>query len=96
MDLKDKRVLVVGLGQTGIAVSHFCVERGAKVIVTDAKGEDTLGDRIAKLPKSVSLELGGHQLSAPLRRARRRDHRQLLPEALGHRPGDPPTPPTAL
>jgi len=60
MDLSGKRVVVVGLAQTGIAVAHFCHRRGAEVIVTDAKSEAALADRVAQLGGVARLELGGH------------------------------------
>jgi len=37
MDLAGKRVLVIGLGKTGLATVRFLLERGAKVGVTDEK-----------------------------------------------------------
>ena len=37
MDLKDKRVLVVGLGKSGVASALFLKARGARVTVSDAK-----------------------------------------------------------
>lgn len=39
---KDKRVLVVGFGITGIAVAKYMTKKGAKVIVTDTKKESEL------------------------------------------------------
>ena len=63
MDLAGKRVLVVGLAQTGIAVARFLARRGARVIVNDGKPEAELGERIAALRAAageVELVLGGH------------------------------------
>lgn len=37
MDLAGKRVLVIGLGKTGLATVRFLLERGAKAVVTDEK-----------------------------------------------------------
>lgn len=37
MDLAGKRVLVIGLGKTGLATVRFLAERGAKIVVTDEK-----------------------------------------------------------
>lgn len=64
MDLRDKRVTVVGLALTGVAVAKFCASRGARVTVTDAKRADQLADRIAELGGCATLELGGHVLSS--------------------------------
>lgn len=63
MDLAGKRVLVVGLGRSGLAVAHLAIQRGALVTVTDKRGEDALKANVAALPPSVKLELGGHQQS---------------------------------
>jgi UDP-N-acetylmuramoylalanine--D-glutamate ligase len=61
IDLKETRVLVVGLARTGIATSLFCAERGAVVTATDSRTASELGDSVAKLRKAgVQLELGGH------------------------------------
>ena len=42
MDLKGKRVLVVGLGRSGVASALFLKARGARVTVSDSKAEDEL------------------------------------------------------
>ena len=60
MDLTGKHVVVVGLAQTGIAVAKFCVRRGARVTVTDAKPAAELAERIQLLDGvTVAWELGG-------------------------------------
>ena len=60
MDLAGKRVVVVGLAQTGIAVARFCARRGARVIVTDGKLATQLGPQMAQLADvAVTWELGG-------------------------------------
>ena len=62
IELRNKRVLVVGLARTGVATALFCVERGARVRATDTRTEKDLGDAIAPLQKTgVALELGGHR-----------------------------------
>ncbi len=60
VDLRGKRVVVVGLAQTGIAVARFCHRRGATVVMTDGKPAEQLGDRMAQLAEvPVVWELGG-------------------------------------
>jgi len=62
IELRGKRVLVVGLARTGVATSLFCAARGAVVTATDARTENEIGAEIAKLREAgVALELGGHQ-----------------------------------
>jgi UDP-N-acetylmuramoylalanine--D-glutamate ligase len=61
-ELRDKRVLVVGLARTGAATALFCTARGAKVTATDARTETAIGDALAPLcAAGVQLELGGHR-----------------------------------
>jgi UDP-N-acetylmuramoylalanine--D-glutamate ligase len=65
MDLRGKRVLVVGLARTGVATSLFCAARGACVTATDSRSETEIGEALAKLKDAgVTLELGGHREKA--------------------------------
>ncbi|HKD79240.1 MAG TPA: UDP-N-acetylmuramoyl-L-alanine--D-glutamate ligase [Candidatus Angelobacter sp.] len=61
MELKNKRVLVVGLGRSGAASAIFLQEHGAKVIVSDSKSEAQLqSDVPALLDRGISIEAGRH------------------------------------
>jgi len=61
MELKSKRVLVVGLGRSGAASAIFLQDHGAKVIVSDSKSEAQLqGDVPALLDRGISIETGQH------------------------------------
>ena len=63
MNLEGKKVTVVGLALTGVAVAKFCVRRGARVTVTDGKPADKLADQMRLLDGvPVIWELGGHKL----------------------------------
>ena len=57
-DLRDKRVVVVGLGLSGIAACRLLLARGAKVTGTDSK---TPADAKALEQEGATLVLGGHQ-----------------------------------
>jgi UDP-N-acetylmuramoylalanine--D-glutamate ligase len=62
MELKNKRVLVVGLARTGVATALFCATRGAIVAATESRTEAAIGEGVARLRAAgVSLELGGHK-----------------------------------
>jgi UDP-N-acetylmuramoylalanine--D-glutamate ligase len=63
MELKNKRVLVVGLARTGVATALFCAARGAAVTATESRTEAEIGEGVvARLRAAgVKLELGGHQ-----------------------------------
>ncbi len=61
MDVKGKRVLVVGLGKSGVASALFLESRGARVTVSDAKSEEQLRDEIpALLDRGITVETGKH------------------------------------
>lgn len=61
MDLKNKKILVVGLARTGVAVARFLSARGARVTVTDMKGEAELAPCIEQLSGlDITFELGRH------------------------------------
>jgi len=61
LDLTNKRVLVVGLGRSGVASALFLKSRGAHVTVSDAKSQDQLREEIpALLDQGIVVETGGH------------------------------------
>jgi UDP-N-acetylmuramoylalanine--D-glutamate ligase len=61
MDLQDKRVLVVGLGKSGVASALFLKSHGARVTVSDTKPPDQLKDEIPiLLDNGIAVETGGH------------------------------------
>lgn len=62
MELKGRRVLVVGLARTGLATARFLVEQGAQVTVTESKPREAVAEAAAAVePLGVSLEVGGHR-----------------------------------
>ncbi|HEX9079931.1 MAG TPA: UDP-N-acetylmuramoyl-L-alanine--D-glutamate ligase [Desulfuromonadaceae bacterium] len=61
MELKNKKILVVGLARTGVAVARFLAERGAQVTVTEMREHDALAPELARLEGlPISYQLGGH------------------------------------
>ncbi len=62
MNLRNRKVLVVGLAKTGVAVARFLKKRGAHVTVTDLKNKDELGSYAEEvLAMGISLSLGAHE-----------------------------------
>jgi len=62
IELRNKRVLVVGLARTGMATALFCAARGARVTATDTRTESELEAAVAELRKAgVDLQLAGHR-----------------------------------
>lgn len=60
-ELKDKKVLVVGLGKTGVSLAKFLVEHGAQVTVSDHKSKPELSVSLEALDGlDIKYELGGH------------------------------------
>jgi UDP-N-acetylmuramoylalanine--D-glutamate ligase len=62
MELKDKRVLVVGLARTGIECARFLLNQGAKVAISDLRSETDLSQELEAL-KGLPIEylLGGEE-----------------------------------
>jgi len=61
MELNGKRVLVVGLGKSGVASALFLKNHGAKVAVSDTKSGDELRNEIpVLLDHGITVETGGH------------------------------------
>ncbi len=61
MDLKNQRVLVVGLGKSGVASALFLRHQGARVAVSDAKSQEQLRHEIPLLlDQGISVETGEH------------------------------------
>ncbi|HEV2619946.1 MAG TPA: UDP-N-acetylmuramoyl-L-alanine--D-glutamate ligase [Acidobacteriaceae bacterium] len=63
MELKDKRVLVVGLGKSGMSAALFLRDRGARVTVSDSRSAAALAGEIPTLlDAGIMVESGGHGL----------------------------------
>jgi UDP-N-acetylmuramoylalanine--D-glutamate ligase len=63
MDLKNKKILVVGLGKSGLAAALFLRKRGAQVTVSDVRSAEALAKEIpALIEQGIAVEAGGHGL----------------------------------
>jgi UDP-N-acetylmuramoylalanine--D-glutamate ligase len=63
MELKNKRVLVVGLGKSGLSAAMFLRAQGARVTVSDTRSAVALAGEIpALLDAGIMVESGGHGL----------------------------------
>ncbi|HWZ12033.1 MAG TPA: UDP-N-acetylmuramoyl-L-alanine--D-glutamate ligase [Acidobacteriaceae bacterium] len=63
MELNRKRILVVGLGKSGVAAALFLRKRGAQVTVSDSRSEQSLAKELpALLDAGIMVEAGGHGL----------------------------------
>ena len=65
MELSRKKTMVVGLGESGMAVVRFLRERGARVRVNDQRDREALGAAATEAEAlGAELVLGGHPDSA--------------------------------
>ena len=63
MEVKNKRVLVVGIGKSGISAAMFLRGLGARVTVSDTRSAVALAEQIpALLDAGIMVESGGHGL----------------------------------
>lgn len=59
MNLSNRRVLVIGLGRTGVATARFCAGEGGEVVIVDEKQGKELGDALTAISDiPVELKLG--------------------------------------
>jgi UDP-N-acetylmuramoylalanine--D-glutamate ligase len=60
-ELKDKKILIVGLARTGVALAHFLAKYEAQVTVSDHKSKAELSNYLERMEDiKVTYELGGH------------------------------------
>jgi UDP-N-acetylmuramoylalanine--D-glutamate ligase len=62
LELAGKRVLVVGIGKSGLAAAHFLKERGARVTVSDARPATLIAELSSLLDEGFIVEAGSHGL----------------------------------
>lgn len=63
MILKDKRVLVVGMGKSGLAAARFLRAQKAHVTISDSRPATALAEQIeSMLAAGIAVETGGHGL----------------------------------
>ena len=62
MELAGKRVLVVGLGKSGLAAARFLKERGARVTVSDSRPATLIAELSSLVDQGIVVEAGSHGL----------------------------------
>ncbi|MFH1045426.1 MAG: UDP-N-acetylmuramoyl-L-alanine--D-glutamate ligase [Candidatus Omnitrophota bacterium] len=61
MELKGKKVTVVGLGKSGVAACNLLVKKGAQVCLTEAQDNPKIRETLKGLdPRVQDIEIGGH------------------------------------
>lgn len=68
MSYQDQHALVLGLGESGLAMARWLSHCGARVHVADTRGEEAVATRLAQLREAVPAVTftGGQALSAAL------------------------------
>ncbi|HDS05489.1 MAG TPA: UDP-N-acetylmuramoyl-L-alanine--D-glutamate ligase, partial [Deltaproteobacteria bacterium] len=61
MDLTGKKIVVLGVGKTGIATAKFLGKQGAQVAVTDEKPFDAWGTEFESVTREKWLEKGNYR-----------------------------------
>ncbi len=60
-ELKDKKIMVIGLAKSGVSLVRFLVEQGAKVTVSDHKSKAELSNALEQIEDlQLEYDLGGH------------------------------------
>ncbi|MGB9715283.1 MAG: UDP-N-acetylmuramoyl-L-alanine--D-glutamate ligase [Thermodesulfovibrionales bacterium] len=60
MEIKDKKITIVGIGRSGVGAANLLSELGAEVIVTDRKNGSELKSFIGNIAPDVKTVLGRH------------------------------------
>ncbi len=60
MNLQGKKIVVIGMGRTGIATAAFLGLRGARVAVTDEKPREAWDECFARIAREKWLEIGSY------------------------------------
>src|SRR5215470_14511108 len=62
MDVRGKRVLVLGMAKSGLAAARFLAARGAQILISDTRPATELTEEAAQLRRSsaITAEFGGH------------------------------------
>jgi UDP-N-acetylmuramoylalanine--D-glutamate ligase len=61
MNLKNKKVLVIGLGESGFAAAQLARAKGAEVFVTESSSNEAIKERSLVLKKNnIEVEINGH------------------------------------
>nr|MCR4711429.1 UDP-N-acetylmuramoyl-L-alanine--D-glutamate ligase [Clostridia bacterium] len=58
MDLLNKKIMIIGLGKSGIGAANLCLKHGALVTVADGKPKEAVGDALSKIHGNVKTILG--------------------------------------
>lgn len=69
LDVRGKRVVVVGLGKSGVAAARLFRARGAEVVANDGKARGALGEVVGELEAAGARVVAGGHAAAEMDRA---------------------------
>lgn len=58
MDFQDKKIVIIGLGKTGVATARFLGSKGCRVVVADEKTPDFWDEQYKNIANEKWLEVG--------------------------------------
>jgi UDP-N-acetylmuramoylalanine--D-glutamate ligase len=63
MELRNKKILLVGLGILGggLSMARFLLSKGARLTITDLRDKKALAEMVKRLPSNVKYTLGKHK-----------------------------------
>ncbi len=59
-EVSSKKILVVGIARSGLAVARFLAGKGAAVTITDKKDTQALAPVLVDLPANIKVAVGGY------------------------------------
>lgn len=62
MDFTGKKIVIIGMGKTGIAAARFLGKQGASVVATDEKSSDQWGGEFQQIAKEKWLAVGDYNV----------------------------------
>ncbi len=61
MEVQGKKIVIVGAGKSGLAAARYCAQKGADVVINDARTRDELADIVLAFEElGAEIKLGGH------------------------------------
>lgn len=95
MNLLNKKIMIIGLGKSGIGAANLCLKHGAKVTVADGKPKEAVEDALSKIHGSIAIvgaPTTGHDQAAETTdlnggNAEAASEQQTVTAILGRNPG---------
>jgi len=60
IDYRDKQIIIVGAGKSGLALCDYFCHLGARVVLSDRRAHSDVSDLLEVIDNRIVLDLGGH------------------------------------